>query len=128
MADTLQQIIDEIELHPLPSGTGFWVTLFLPWGAAVGEIVPAWFFDQKVAGQLRVVGAADGREDGLDALADKITPKEGETAAHASDEYVHLGEFTDCHVNGQVYRHHWLRVRLTDVTAWTYGPPAVPVR
>jgi hypothetical protein len=119
--DTLRQIIDAIEKQPTRHDEeGFVVTLYLPWGAAVGEIVPAWYFDQKVAGELRRVGNKQ-QHDTLDDLGDKIDPKSGETAAHASDDYVHLGRDTLCLVNGQVYRHQQLRVRRPDVTAWTFG-------
>jgi hypothetical protein len=55
--NTLRQIIDAIVSGPLiKPGEGFTVTLDLLRGAAVGEISPAWYFDQKVAGELRVVG------------------------------------------------------------------------
>lgn len=96
------------------------MTLYLPWGAAVGEIVPAWYFESDVAGELRTVGVGNGHDD-LAELGDKIAHKQDETAAHASDEYVHLFRQTLCYVNGEVYGHGQLRVRLADVTAWTFG-------
>jgi hypothetical protein len=119
--DTLRQIIDAIEAGPLmiKPGRGFVVTLYMPWGAAVGMISPAWYFDQKVAGALRVFDAPDVEH--LADLGEKINPKRGETAAHASDEYVHLVGTVLCHVNGVIYEHRALRVRLADVTAWTFG-------
>jgi hypothetical protein len=119
-SDTLRQIIDAIESNPTKPGEGFTVTLYLPWGVAVGEIVPAWYFESDVAGELRTVGVGNARDD-LAELGDKLAPKQGETAAHASDEYVHLFRQTLCYVNGEVYGHGQLRVRLADVTAWTFG-------
>jgi hypothetical protein len=124
--DTLRQIIDDIEADVIATpGTGFVVTLYLPWGAAVGELESEWQFTRKLAGELRVVNDTAGY-DHLHELGDKIDPARGVTPPHGSDEYVHLGEFTECHVNGQIYQHHHLRVRMADVTAWTCGRPQRP--
>jgi len=95
------------------------VTLYLPWGAAVGAIVPAWYFDQKVAGYLRDRGFKGGHHKLAD-LGEDVDPVQGELGAHASDEYVHLSDPL-CYLNGGIYRHDRLRVRLADVSAWRFA-------
>ena len=95
------------------------MTLYLPWGAAVGEIRPAWYFDQKVAQGLRVFDTPETTN--LADLGDELIPKEDKLASHASDDFVVLSGGVLTFVNGTVYEHPALRVRLADVTAWTVG-------
>ena len=117
---TLRQIIDAIEAGPITKlGESFLVTLYLPWGKAVGEIRPAWYFDQKVAGELRVFDTPETTH--LADLGDEINPKEGKTGSHASEEFVVLSGGVLCFVNGQIYEHPAIRVRLADVSTWAPG-------
>jgi hypothetical protein len=119
MIDLLRRIIKEIGSLSVKPGAGFTVTLYLPWGAAVGQLVPEWYFNERVAGDLRTAGL-DNKLDNLDELGDQLF-REQDASVAPSDEYVHLGPGTLCYVNGQVYEHQHLRVRLADVTAWTSG-------
>ena len=116
---TLRQIIDAIGAMPITQiGQSFTVTLYMPWGAAVGEIRPGWYFDQKVAGHLRSFDSPETAA--LADLGEEINPKESDHAA-ASEDFVVLSGGVLCLVDGKVYEHTTLRLRLADVSAWTYG-------
>jgi hypothetical protein len=115
--NSLHLIIDAVESNPPRPGEGVDVTLYLPWGAPAGSIEPCWYFDQKVLGYLQTVGIDHDRHD----LSGRTDRKQGEDPAHASHEYVHLSNATYRLINGEVDRHDQLRVRLADVTAWTFG-------
>jgi hypothetical protein len=118
--NTLRRLIDTIEAGEItPRGQGVLVTLFLPWGKAVGEIRPAWYFDQKVAQELRIFDTPE--TEGLQDLGEELIPKEGQTASHASEEFVVLSGDVLAFVNGQVYEYPVLRLRVADVSAWTVG-------
>ena len=117
--DILRRAINEIHSHSVKPGTGFIVTLYMPWGAAVGPLAPEWYFNDKLAVDLRVFGL-DQKLDNFDELGDQIL-REQEVSVPPSDEYVHLGPETLCYVNGQVYAHQQLCVRMADITAWSPG-------
>ena len=105
----LRQLIALVESHPAKPGPE--ITVYLPWGAATGELVSKHWFYQTVIGELRHHGDVD--------TADQIG------AAELTDpdvnDYVHLFRGLRCLVGSQVVRHAALRVRLADITAWTIG-------
>ena len=86
--------------------TSIEVTLYLPWGMATGITVPGSYFGHFVAHFFNKNNADDiaGRLAALEAEQDRV--------------FIHLRKAT-CYVAGEVVRHDSLRIRLSDVSAWT---------
>jgi hypothetical protein len=86
--------------------TSIEVTLYLPWGIATGITVPRTYFGHYVAHFFTKNDAEDiaGRLAALEAEQDRV--------------FLHLRKAT-CYVGGVVVTHDSLRIRLSDVSAWT---------
>lgn len=82
------------------------VTLYLPWGVATGITVPSGYFGQYVANFF-------SRNDAQD-VAGRIGALETEQAR----VFLHLRRVR-CYVAGTVVEHDSLRIRLSEVSAWT---------
>ncbi len=82
------------------------VTLYLPWGVATGITVPGEYFGRYVAKFFNRNDAEDvaGRIGALDAEQDRV--------------FLHLRK-ARCYVAGTTVEHDSLRIRLSDVSAWT---------
>ncbi|OBF33834.1 hypothetical protein A5724_01490 [Mycobacterium sp. ACS1612] len=86
--------------------TSIELTLYLPWGIATGITVPGSYFGNYVAHFFTRNDAGDITERlaALDAEQDRV--------------FVHLRR-AKCYVAGEVVQHDSLRIRLSDVSAWT---------
>ena len=111
---TLRRAIAAIEANPKKPGKGIEITLYLPWGVVTGELASRRHFDQRSASYLR--------EHGEDDLGKAIDPKDDAAPPEAA-EYIHLHSDVLCVFGDKVVEHKVLRVRLADVTAWTFGHP-----
>jgi hypothetical protein len=82
------------------------VTLYLPWGVATGITVPTEYFGHYVAKFFTTNDAEDvaGRIGALEAEQDRV--------------FLHLRK-ARCYVAGTTVEHESLRIRLSDVSAWT---------
>jgi hypothetical protein len=89
------------------------VTLYLPWGVATGITVPGTYFGHYVAKFFAKNDAAD--------VAGRIGALEAEQAS----VFIHLRK-ARCYVAGTVVEHDSLRIRLSDVSAWTVAGIAEP--
>ncbi|QCH25047.1 hypothetical protein [Mycobacteroides salmoniphilum] len=82
------------------------VTLYLPWGVATGITVTSTYFGHYIANFF-------GRNDAQD-VAGRIAALEAEQGS----VFVHLRK-ARCYVAGTTVEHDSLRIRLSDVSAWT---------
>jgi hypothetical protein len=82
------------------------VTLYLPWGVATGITVPTEYFGHYVAKFFT-------RND-----ADDVARRIGALEAEQERIFLHLRR-ARCYVAGTVVEHDSLRIRLSDVSAWT---------
>ena len=82
------------------------VTLYLPWGVATGITVPTEYFGHYVAKFFT-------RND-----AEDVARRIGALEAEQERIFLHLRK-ARCYVAGTVVEHDSLRVRLSDVSAWT---------
>lgn len=82
------------------------VTLYLPWGVATGITVPSEYFGHYVAKFFTSNDADDviGRIRALEAEQERV--------------FLHLRK-ARCYVAGTMVEHDSLRIRLSDVSAWT---------
>src|ERR1700722_1016181 len=82
------------------------VTLYLPWGVATGITVPTEYFGHYVAKFFTTNDAEDvaGRIGALEAEQERV--------------FLHLRK-PRCYVAGTMVEHESLRIRLSDVSAWT---------
>ncbi|KAA1246589.1 hypothetical protein F0Q45_23185 [Mycobacterium simiae] len=119
---SLHLIIDAIETNPHRPGADVDVTLYLPWGAVRGTIEPCWYFDQKLLGYLQTVGVDHNQRIPTDDTCPNC-PNGG-----ASHVYVHLSQVAYHRNSGEVDLHDQLRLRLADVTSWTFGRGEVTAR
>ncbi len=89
------------------------VTLYLPWGVATGITVPSDYFGHYVAKFFTRNDAEDvaGRIGSLEAEQDRV--------------FLHLRK-ARCYVAGTVVEHDSLRIRLSDVSAWTVAGITAP--
>jgi len=91
------------------------VTLYLPWGVATGITVPTEYFGHYVAKFFT-------RND-----AEDVARRIGALEAEQGRIFLHLRK-ARCYVAGTVVEHDSLRIRLSDVSAWTVagikGPSA----
>ena len=88
------------------AAVGIEVTLYLPWGVATGITVPSAYFGHYVAKFF-------ARNDAED-VGGRIRALEAEQAR----VFLHLRK-ARCYVAGTVVEHDSLRIRLSDVSAWT---------
>lgn len=116
-------IIDAVEANPPRPGGGVDVTLYLPWAAVMGSIEPCWYFDQQVLLYLQSIGV-DHHRNGP---GTRTGSEKNELAGH-THEYVHLSRATYRLTGGEDDHHDQIRVRLADVTAWTFGRGAHNLR
>lgn len=112
---SLHLIINAIESNPPRPGADVDVTLHLPWGTVLGIIEPCWYFDQKVLGYLQTVGVDYNRQTSTVGNCPNC-PNGGDV-----HEYMHLSRVTCRRSGGDVYLHDQLRVRLSDISSWTFG-------
>jgi hypothetical protein len=82
------------------------VTLYLPWGVATGITVPTEYFGHYVAKFFT-------RND-----AEDVARRIGSLEAEQERIFIHLRK-ARCYVAGTVVEHDSLRIRLSDVSAWT---------
>jgi hypothetical protein len=82
------------------------VTLYLPWGMATGITVPSAYFGHYVTKFFTANDAED--------VASRIAALEAEQAGVC----IHLRKVR-CYVAGTMVEHDSLRIRLSDVSAWT---------
>jgi hypothetical protein len=82
------------------------VTLYLPWGVVTGITVPSTYFGHYVAKFFTRNDAQDvaGRIGALEAEQERV--------------FLHLRK-ARCYVAGTLVEHDSLRIRLSDVSAWT---------
>lgn len=90
------------------------VTLYLPWGVATGITVPRAYFGHFVASFFN-------RNDAED-VAGRLRALEAEQA----QVFLHLRKVR-CYVAGTVVEHDSLRIRLSDVSAWTVTGIKAPI-
>jgi hypothetical protein len=94
---------------------GIEVTLYLPWGVATGITVPSRYFGNYVAKFFN-------RND-----AEDVAGRIGALEAEQARVFLHLRK-ARCYVAGTMVEHDSLRIRLSDVPAWTVagikGPSA----
>jgi hypothetical protein len=94
---------------------GIEVTLYLPWGVATGITVPSRYFGNYVAKFF-------ARND-----AEDVGGRIGALEAEQARVFLHLRK-ARCYVAGTMVEHDSLRIRLSDVSAWTVagikGPSA----
>jgi len=94
---------------------GIEVTLYLPWGVATGITVPSRYFGNYVAKFFN-------RND-----AEDVAGRIGALEAEQARVFLHLRK-ARCYVAGTMVEHDSLRIRLSDVSAWTVagikGPSA----
>ncbi|GAA1427621.1 hypothetical protein GCM10009641_02810 [Mycobacterium cookii] len=93
------------------------VTLYLPWGVATGITVPSAYFGHYVTKFF-------ARND-----AEDVAGRIGALEAEQARTFLHLRK-ARCYVAGTMVEHDSLRIRLSDVSAWTVtgieGPSAEP--
>jgi hypothetical protein len=82
------------------------VTLYLPWGVATGITVPREYFGHYVAKFFTSNDAED------------VGSRVGVLEAEQERVFLHLRK-ARCYVAGTVVEHDSLRIRLSDVSAWT---------
>ena len=82
------------------------VTLYLPWGVATGITVPSGYFGHYI-------GKCFVRND-----AEDVARRIGALEAEQERIFLHLRK-ARCYVAGTVVEHDSLRIRLSDVSAWT---------
>ncbi len=89
------------------------VTLYLPWGVATGITVPSEYFGHYVANFFTRNDAEDvaGRIGSLEAEQERV--------------FLHLRK-ARCYVAGTMVEHDSLRIRLSDVSAWTVAGIKTP--
>jgi hypothetical protein len=85
---------------------GIEVTLYLPWGVATGITVPSRYFGNYVAKFFN-------RND-----AEDVAGRIGALEAEQARVFLHLRK-ARCYVAGTMVEHDSLRIRLSDVSAWT---------
>ncbi len=113
----LHLVIEAVEANPPAPGRAVDVTLYLASASISGSIEPCWYYDQKVLHYLQTVGI-DHRHPRANSNGADSQGSDGICRSH---EYVHLSQVDYRQVDGELARHDELRVRLADVTAWTFG-------
>ncbi|RFZ21375.1 hypothetical protein VIMS_00493 [Mycobacterium marinum] len=112
---SLHLILNAIETTPQRSGADVDVTLYLPWGSVRGNIEPCWYFDQQLLGYLQMVGVDHNQPTPTEGICPNC-PNGG-----PSHVYMHLSRVAYHRNSGDIDLHDQLRLRLADVTSWTFG-------
>ena len=94
------------QLDAEADSTSIEVTLYLPWGMATGITVSGSYFGHYVANFFT-------KND-----ADDIASRIGALEAEQDRVFIHLRK-ARCYVAGEMVCHDSLRLRLSDVSAWT---------
>jgi hypothetical protein len=115
----LRLVIEAVEANPPAPGRAVDVTLYLSSASISGSIEPCWYYDQKVLHYLQTAGI-DHRRTASNGNGADSESSDGICRSH---EYVHLSQAVYRQVNGELSKHDELRVRLADITAWTFGRP-----
>lgn len=123
----LQDLVDYAHI------IGIGVTLYLPWGAASGNIIGGAEYFEKMAEGIRESGAKESADKGqvadlyaktFDRWATALQPpsEDDETYDPYLSRFIHLKDVT-CSIPGPIspIRHEYLRVQLSHVTAWSSG-------
>ncbi|WP_133120821.1 hypothetical protein [Mycolicibacterium goodii] len=121
-------------------GVGLPVTLYMPWGVVSGHIAADNAFFKDSATRLRAAAGFSSDEREVE-LADAIAGRVFDAPAQMGEDerlqivlrdgrdltrFIHL-ERARCSVGGSApVEHSTIRVRLADVTAWTYGALGAP--
>jgi hypothetical protein len=113
----LHLVIEAVEANPPAPGRAVDVTLYFASASISGSIEPCWYYDQKVLHYLQTVGI-DHRHPRSNGNGDDSQGSDGICRSH---EFVHLSQVVYRQVDGELARHDELRVRLADITAWTFG-------
>jgi hypothetical protein len=113
----LHLVIDAVEANPPAPGRAVDVTLYVGSASISGSIEPCWYYDQKVLHYLQTAGI-DHRRSASNGNGADSESSDGVCRSH---EHVHLSQVVYRHVNGELAKHDELRVRLGDITAWTFG-------
>ncbi|MGY4103399.1 hypothetical protein ACW2Q0_28130 [Nocardia sp. R16R-3T] len=114
----------------------FDVTLYLPWGAAIGTLVSGQEYFERSAEQIRQETAERDQavQQGFDVLikgwidpaaARNAAKKEAEDIMHQGHDltrFIHLRD-VDCVIGTVEVQHKYLRVQLSHVTAWSFSRP-----
>jgi hypothetical protein len=94
------------QLDAEADSTSIEVTLYMPWGMATGITVSSSYFGHYVAHFFNKNDAGD------------IAKRLGALEAEQDRVFIHLRK-ARCYVAGEVVTHDSLRIRLSDVSAWT---------
>lgn len=116
---------------------GFPLTLYMPWGIASGNTAAAHDYYQHLADNVRNINVPDGTDPQWSQVIDEfaqhafgrwadLTPSEWTenlfydgvnltTSLTLRNAYCWIGGF------GKPVEHEYLRIRLTEVTAWAWG-------
>lgn len=113
----LHLMIDAVEANPPKPGRAVDVTVYIGSASITGSIEPCWYFDQKVLHFLQTVGIDHGHAVPVSNGADARS-SDGKCHGH---DYLHLSHVLYRHGNGELSKHDELRVRLSDISAWTFG-------
>jgi hypothetical protein len=113
----LHLVIEAVEANPPAPGRAVDVTLYLASASISGSIEPCWYYDQKVLHYLQTAGIDHRHPRSSGNGADS----QGSDGICRSHEYVHLSQVVYRQVDGELARHDELRVRLANITAWTFG-------
>jgi hypothetical protein len=107
----LRHLIDHVESDPSQSVP---MTLYLPWGAATGELASRRHFQQYVGDHLN-------EQNPTGDLGDYLMSVEMQPVAERAN-YVHLREARCLLTKGLVVGPHGvLRILLAEITAWALG-------
>ena len=119
-ADGADAILRQVDAEA--ASTSIEVTLYLAWGMATGITVSSSYFGHYIANFFTKNDAADiaGRIGALEAEQDRV--------------FIHLRR-ARCYVAGEMVNHDSIRIRLSDVSAWTVagveahhpGNPPIPI-
>lgn len=103
-ADGADAILRQLDAEA--ASTSIEVTLYLPWGMATGITVSTSYFGHYIANFFTKNDADDiaGRMGALEAEQDRV--------------FIHLRR-ARCYVAGEIVNHDAIRIRLSDVSAWT---------
>jgi hypothetical protein len=113
----LHLVIEAVEANPPAPGRAVDVTVYLASASISGSIEPCWYYDQKVLHYLQTAGIDHRHPRSSGNSADS----QGSDGICRSHEYVHLSQVVYRQVDGELARHDELRVRLANITAWTFG-------
>ncbi len=102
-ADGADAILRQLDAEA--ASTSIEVTLYLPWGMATGITVSSSYFGHYIANFFTKNDAGD--------IAGRIGAEAEQDAV-----FIHLRR-ARCYVAGEVVNHDAIRIRVSDVSAWT---------